>query len=165
MDVGDPSKTNKGLYDRWEYTKKSNTVDLIGGLKLDFCQQDRLLLNGVPVNLKLWQSPDAFRLMAKDNSEKYKLKIVDASLNVAIVKVNPGVLLGHADALKDTPALYPYNRSIVKNFAVPSGQYSFTVDDLFQSEVPHRLILGLVSSTAAHGEYTKNPFNFQHFDC
>jgi hypothetical protein len=165
MDVGDPSSSNQGLYFRSTYTNDGNAVDLIGGLKLDLYQQDRLLLNGVPLNLKLWQSPNAFRLMAKDNSEKYKLKIMDASLKVAISKVNSCVLLGHAEALRDTPALYPYNRSVIKNFAVPSGQYSFTVDDLFQVEVPHRLILGLVSSTASHGEYTKNPFNFQNFDC
>jgi hypothetical protein len=164
MDVSDPSGTNQGLFNRSMYTY-GKTVDLIGGLKLDICQQDRLLLNAVPINLKFWQTPDTFRLMAKDNTKQFKLHIVDASLEVAIAKVNPGVLLGHADTLKDTPASYPYTRSVVKTFAVPTGQYSFTTDDLFQGEVPNQLILGLVSSTATHGDYTKNPFNFRHFDC
>jgi hypothetical protein len=164
MDDGDPSGSNQGLYKRAIYTE-GKTVDLIGGLKLEFCQQDHLLLNGVPLNLKLWQTPETFRLMAKDKTENYKLKIVDAVLRVAITKVNPGVLIGHADALKEASALYPYTRSVVKNFAVPSGQFSFTVDDLFQGEVPGRLILGLVSSTAIHGDFNKNPFNFQNFGC
>jgi hypothetical protein len=90
---------------------------------------------------------------------------VDAVLRVAITKVNPGVLLGHADALKETSALYPYTRSVIKNVAVPSGQFSFTVDDLFQGEVPGRIIVGLISSTAMHGDFNKNPFNFQNFGC
>jgi hypothetical protein len=165
MDISDPNSLNQGLFDRYVYTQSGNVVDLIGGLKLDFCQQDRLLLNGVPVNLKLWPSNDTFKLMAKDKSKNYKLKIMDASLKVAIVRVNPGVLIGHANALKEGSALYPYTRSVLKNFAIPAGQFSFTTDDLFQGEVPGRLILGLISSTAMHGDYTKNPFNFKNFGC
>jgi hypothetical protein len=165
MDISDPNGTNQGLFNRHEYTQRGSVVDLIGGLKLDFCQQDRLLLNGVPINLKFWQSNDTFRLMASDNTKKFKLKIVDASLKVAIVKVNPGVLIGHADALKVDSALYPYTRSVIKNFAIPAGQFSFTTDDLFQGEVPGRIILGLLSSKAIHGDYTKNPYNFRNFGC
>jgi hypothetical protein len=39
------------------------------------------------------------------------------------------------------------------------------VDDLFQGEVPGRLILGLISSSAMHGDVNKNPFIFKHFGC
>jgi hypothetical protein len=53
-------------------------VDFIGGLTLDFCQQDLLLLHAVPINLKFWQSNDIFRLMAQDNTKKFKLHIADA---------------------------------------------------------------------------------------
>jgi hypothetical protein len=123
MDDGTICGYNRGLTQRSEYIY-GKTVDLIRGLKLEFCRQDHLLLNAVPNNLKFWQAPDTFRLMAKDNTEQFKLHIVDASLEVAIAKVNPGVLLGHANALKDAPASYPCTRS---------GQYSFTTDDLFQS--------------------------------
>jgi hypothetical protein len=145
--------TNRGLWNR----SKDNVLDLIGGLKLDVCQQDRLILNVVPINLKLWQSNDSFRLMAKDKSENYKLKIMEASLRVAIVKVNPGILIGHADSLKEESAQYPYTSSVLKNFAILAGQFSFTVDDLFQGEVPGRLILGLISSSAMHGDVKKIP--------
>lgn len=165
VDVTDPSGTNSGLFDRAAFTKEGGVLDVIGRLHVDVCQQDRFLLNGVPLNIKLWQSTDPFRLSADKSDEAYRVKILEASLRVAMVKVNPGVIIGHAEALKTSETLYPYTRSVIKTYAVPSGQYSFTADDLFQGEVPKRLIVGLVSSSATHGSYVKNPFNFHHYNC
>ncbi|OOZ07577.1 hypothetical protein, partial [Solemya velum gill symbiont] len=158
--------TNLGLIARAFYTKDGKNVELLGRLQLDLCQQDRWLLNGLPIHLKLWQTRDAFRLLTKDESTQYKMKIEDASLRVATVKIDPGVIVAHEDALKKgNDALYPFAKSIVKTYAVPQGQFAFYVDDLFQGRVPHRLIVGLVSSNAVNGTYTKNPFNFEPFDC
>ncbi|OOY64079.1 hypothetical protein BOW34_12875, partial [Solemya velum gill symbiont] len=158
--------SNTGLVTRSFFTQEGKTVELLGRLQLDLCQQDRWLLNGLPIHLKLWQSRDTFRLLAKDESAQYKLKIEDASLKVATVKVDPGVIVAHEEALKKgNDALYPFVKSLVKTYAVSQGQFAFYVDDLFQGRVPHRLIVGLVSSNAVNGKYTKNPFNFKPFDC
>ena len=132
--IGTTTFGNTGLLDRTSTTKNSKSFDIVGGLKLDLCQQDRLLLNGLPINLKLWQTNDSFRLMAKDNSQKYKLHIEDALLRVAIAKINPGILLGHTEALKKSEAMYPFKRSVVKTYAMAAGLYSFTKDDLFQGD-------------------------------
>jgi hypothetical protein len=153
--------TGAGAKERTKYLLNGKTTDLICGLKFDFCQQDRLILNGVPVNLKFWQTNHAFRLLG----DGLKLNIVDISLEVAIAKISPGVLFGHADALKDKPALYPYTRSIIKTFAIPTGQYSFTTDDLFQGQVPNQLILGIVESAAFHRDYENNPYTFMSYNC
>ena len=165
MDDGDPSGENNGLFEREKFTSLSKEIELIGKLHVDLCQQDRLILNGVPLNVKLWQSPNTFRLMAKDTTENYKVVITEAALKVATVKVDPHVILGQADILKKSEALYPYTRSVIKTYAVPKGQFSFITDDLFQGEVPQQLTVGLVESASVHGSYVKNPFNFQHFNC
>lgn len=166
MSDTNPAGANNGLYTRTFYTSLSKEIDLLGRLSVDLCQQDRLILNGVPINIKLWQSSDAFRLStASDATEKYKVRITEASLKVSYVKVNPSVIIGHSDALKTTEALYPYTRSVVKTYAVPQGQFSFITDDLFQGEVPQQLIVGIVQSAAVHGNYFKNPFNFENFNC
>jgi hypothetical protein len=164
MDETTPDGGNKGLLGRANHTIGGKEVELIGSLAIDLCQQDRLLLNGVPINIKLWQSADSFRLMT-GLEEKYKVVITSASLKVATTKVNPVVLISQADVLKKNDALYPYTRSSIKTYAVPKGQYSFITDDLFQWDVPKQLIVGIISSSAIHGNYGKNPFNFQHFDC
>ena len=61
--------------------------------------------------------------------------------------------------------MYPFKRFVVKTYAMAAGLYSFTKDDLFQGDVPEKIIVGLVSSAAAHGDYTKNPYHFQTFQC
>ena len=161
----DPAGRNNGLFIRSYWTAESKTYDVIGRLQVDLCQQDRLLLNGVPVNIKLWQSKDPFRLATATDDNAYKLVIKEAALKVAMVKVDPELFIGQSKTLKNSEALYPYTRSVVKSYAVPSGQYSFITDDLFQGDVPRQLIVGLVSSSGVHGKFTKNPLNFQHFDC
>lgn len=165
MDATPDKLKNNGLILRHPLTEGGKMIDLVGDLKLDLCKQERLLINGLPLNLKFWQTNDAFRLMAKAGADHYKLRIEDAVLRVATVKINPGVLLGHAEALKKASAVYPFTKSVVKTYAVAGGQYSFTQDDLFQGEVPSRVIIGLVSSNAVHGSYEKNPYNFQNYDC
>ncbi|XP_062572834.1 uncharacterized protein F54H12.2-like [Saccostrea cucullata] len=55
--------------------------------------------------------------------------------------------------------------SNLKIASIAKGEFGFTMDDVFQGEVPSTLILGLVSSSAFSGNYKKSPFNFQHFDC
>ena len=165
IDDTDPSGSNGGLFRRAGETANSKEVELIGRLCVDLCQQDRLIMNGVPINIKLWQTPDRFRLSASDDTEAYKLVITEVTLKVASIKVNPNVILGQSDVIKKSDALYPYTRSEIKTYAVPKGQFSFITDDVFQGEVPQQLIVGLVESAAVHGSYVKNPFNFQHLNC
>ena len=62
------------------------------------------------------------------------------------------------------PALYPYLCSEIKTTAIPSGQYSFSADDIFQGLVPCHLIIGLVASASYMGDYGRNPFYFRDYD-
>lgn len=165
MDDTDPSGRNSGLFLRAVHRTLSKELDLTGRLHVDICQQNRLILNGVHINIKLWQSSDPFRLLAKDGSENYKVRITEAALKVASVKVNPDVILSQSDVIKASNALYPYSRSVIKTYSVPQGQFSFITDDVFQGEVAQQLIVGVVEAAAVHGTYVKTPFNFQHFNC
>ena len=62
------------------------------------------------------------------------------------------------------PAIYPYLRTEIKTTSIASGQYSFSADDIFQGLFPNKLIVGLVSSAAYMGDYSKSPFYFKHYD-
>ena len=165
MDDTNPGGKNTGLFLRATRAVLSKEIDLTGRLHVDICQQDRFILNGVPVNIKLWQHSDGFRLLSKKDSENFRLHITEASLKVALIKLKPDVMLAQTDVIKTADALYPYSRSVIKTYAVPQGQYSFIASDMYLGEVPQQLVVGIVESAAAHGSYQKNPFNFQHFDC
>ena len=73
--------------------------------------------------------------------------------------------MAHEKLLHEQPAMYPYLRSEIKTTSIATGQYGLSVDDLFQGLVPNKMIVGLVSSAAYTGDYDKNPFFLQHYDC
>ncbi|KAK3085129.1 hypothetical protein FSP39_024862 [Pinctada imbricata] len=156
---------NLGLYERWSYTRNGGVVDLEGPILLDLFQQERLILNGVTLDLKLWPSRNAFRLMSDSIQPNEKMKIVDATLKMCIQRPNPALTMAHSKELEESTALYPYMNSSIKIASIAEGEFSFSADNMFQKEVPSQLILGLVSSKSYIGDYKRSPFNFQHYDC
>ena len=157
------SGSNSGLIQRYTYTRKGKVVDLEGNLYLDLFQQDRFILDGVSLGLKFWPSEESFRLMSADENAAYKVEIMEATFLACMIKVSPQVIMGVAEGLKKSPALYPFTRSDIKSFSIPAGQLSHTVDNVYLGDVPERLVVGLVSSVAFSGSYKKNPYNFQHY--
>ena len=140
-------------------------VDLEGPLLLDIFQQPKLLINGVHLGIKLYHSHNAFRLMSDSLAPGEKVQIMDAVFKLCVQRLDNTVLLSHQKMIQDHPAIYPYLRTDIKSIALASGQYSYSIEDLFQGSVPSKLIVGLVSSEAYSGSYKKNPFNFRHYDC
>ncbi|MEW8547028.1 MAG: hypothetical protein AB2693_26230 [Candidatus Thiodiazotropha sp.] len=156
---------NGGLYARAKYTAGGKVLDLEGPLHLDLFQQPRIMVSGVEIGLKLWPSQNAFRLMANATIPAHKVQIVDAKFKVCLQKLNPALLVAHENVFKNTTALYPYLRSEIKTASIASGQFSFSIDDMYQGLVPNRLTVGLVSSGGYMGDYKKSPFKFQTYDC
>jgi len=155
---------NSGLLLRYNSTANGKVWEMQGPLHTDFGQQPRALISGVPVNIKLHQSSNAFRLMAHTD-ENYRVEIVDIVLILCRVKLNPGVIIGHANAIKEINAIYPYQQSAIKCFTISAGTYSFSETDLFQNLVPDKLCVALVSSKGYAGNYKDNPYNFKHYGC
>lgn len=145
-DISDPDDANAikgvniGLFQRFQFTKGGNILDLEGPLHVDFFQQDRLISNGVSLHLKLWPSKDPFRLMTAAEID-YKVHIVDASFKLCIQRPNPALTMAHVKILEKSPAVYPYLFSNLKIASIAKGEFSFTMDDVFQGEVPSALIL------------------------
>jgi hypothetical protein len=141
-----------------------NCVEFIGPLLADVCNQDRLILNGVDIDIKLWPNKDPFRLTTfPDGTEAYIL-LEEVKLNVCKVTVSSAAVLGIEDNLQHTPALYPLSRTDVRTFNIGKGSYGDVIEDMFQGEVPSRLVVGMVDAEAYAGDYQKNPFRFKPFN-
>ena len=151
---------NPGLTARKAFSDLSKTVDMMGKLHLDITNQDRYLLNGVDMHIRLVRSRDAFSLMS--NKAEYKVEIEDASLYIRRAKINPAVQLGHIKGLELTSAKYPIQRVDVKAYTLSAGSRSFVQENLFFGQVPRRVVLGLVDNAAYNGHIEKNPFHFKH---
>ena len=52
---------------------------------------------------------------------------------------------------------------MVKTFTVPRGEMSTSNEELFLSEVPKRVIVGMVDNDVFHGNFKKSPFHFKHY--
>ena len=119
---------------------------MCGPIFSDTFNMSPYLINEAGVRLKLFQSKHNFRLMSSVAGKKYKEIIVEVMLKADVVGIHSDILKSHARALKDTPAtaIYPFNKTDVKTFAVPKGQYDMNLDDIFQGKIPNRLVLGMV---------------------
>lgn len=153
---------NSGLKERKSMTAGSKTVDMYGRLHTDMMSQNRFLLNGVDVKIRLTPSKHAFHQMS-DGTTTTVSQITHASLFIRKVKLNPAIVLAHGKALEKTTAKYPLNRVQTKAFSVGKGLMHCVQDNIFQSQLPKRLVIGLVHSEGFLGQYKRNPFLFGHF--
>lgn len=152
---------NHGLHQRYLFTRLSQEVMLTGNLRIDMFEQNRYLPNGISMKLRFHRQNNVFALMAPDNT--FKIEIMEAFMTIRKVKVSPGVLLGHTDALMKSPAKFPITRKECKVLAIPQGFQSFVKDNIFLGQLPKRIVIGMVNNEAYAGNISLNPYNFEHF--
>ncbi|XP_066478855.1 uncharacterized protein F54H12.2-like [Tiliqua scincoides] len=155
---------NQGFIKRAGLTAESRKIELLGHLHADLFFQEKLLLHGVDVKIKLTRSKDRFCMMTDDANVRYKLKLLTASLFVKKVRVAQGVRLGHTEALLTATAKYPVDRVSMKVFSLPAGSRVSNQENLFLGQLPKMVVIGLVDNDAFSGTLGKNPFNFKHYD-
>ena len=86
-------------------------VEFVGPLMADICNQYRLILPGVDIDIKLWPTHDEFQLITHPSGLKCKLFIDEIYLDVCKVAVSPEVMMGHAAGLEVTDSVYPFVRT------------------------------------------------------
>ena len=130
----------------------------------DICNQDRLILPGVDIDIKLWPTRDEFRLITHPQGLKCKLNIEEIYLDVCKVSVSPEVMMGHNAGLEVADSVYSFSRTDIQTFNIAEGNFGINLEDMWQGEVPSRLVVGMVRSQAYNGDYNLNPYHFEHFD-
>ena len=145
--------------------KKSlgKTVELAGKLHLDLAFQNRAILGGSNIKLKLEPARKEFYLMCTDAVLNINVVFEDASLMVHRSKVMEPIVVAHSQALNVSPAKYPINRVEVKQFSIPKGSLDVFIDNAITGQLPNRTYIALVSNAAANGDLKKDPFKFEHF--
>jgi len=155
---------NLGLKVRRELAAQSSSIDMMGRLHTDITHQDKYMLPGVDVKIRLIPSRNLFNLIAHNANGQFQSVIQHCSLFVRKVKLNPAVSLAHEKALEKATAKYPIKRVLLKTFSIPTGQMSHVQDNLFLSQTPGRIVVGLVDTVAFNGRLNTNPFNFKTCD-
>ena len=68
------STSNIGFDRRYKRTNKANTVFLECPIRMDICQQKRFIVNGIQIQMKLYQHEDPFQLIA-ESADDYNVEI------------------------------------------------------------------------------------------
>ena len=156
-------KANTGFFGRWVTFARSQKADMEGPLMADICQQDRVILNGVEINIRLWPAKDAFTLLTKVDPPDFKVQLQEVYLKVCKLTPVSSVAFGVADTLKEKPAIYPFIRTDIRAFQIPEGQFNFHLEDMYQQQVPSEVIVCMVDASAFHGDFGENPFAFKPY--
>ena len=137
---------------------------MMGRLHVDMFLQDRFLLNGVDVKIRLVRSKDAFALMAGGVNPTYKVNIVDASVFARNATLSTAVQMAHIKALDKGTAKYPLRSVDCKVYTIPHGAMSHTHENVFLGTLPKCLVFCCIDNDAFNGSYAKNPFDAKHND-
>lgn len=154
--------SNPGLKTRSKFFDGSREVDMCGNLYCDIFEMNKFIPNGIGLNVVLYPNTPDFCLLSPDTdpAADYKVVVTRASLNICTVEVSPEIIAAHSEILQKEPATFLYSKSEIKKFTLTRGVYNADINDPFNGRVPAELILGIVSNSASHGDYKKNPFEF-----
>ena len=156
----DPTATsgkNSGLVQRHSICTSSESFEMMGTLHSDIFYQNRYLVNGVTMKIRLSRTKDAFVMMGEG-----KINILSAKLYIRKMKITPSLVLAHERMLQNQSAKYPITRVECKVIHLPKNQQSFSHDNLFLGQLPRRIVMGIVDNNALNGDFNMNPFEFKH---
>ena len=102
--------TNLGYTKQKALAAESKEIYMMGKLHLDLFFQNRYLLNGVEVRLRLICFNDLFWLHGNANQTDNKASLKEVTLFVRKVKPNPAIQLAPVKALQHSTAKYPLRR-------------------------------------------------------
>ena len=154
-----PTKADVSRYDKSVVVK--NDVRLFFRLHLPMCEQDRLLINGMPMLFRFVRSRDSFTLIASDKVQ-YTIKITKLALHIKRVKLFPDIQTDLLSTLNNTPANYFIIRNEVKTFSLNKGLTAASVENVCSGILPRRIILGFVSESGFSGAYDADPYKFEN---
>jgi hypothetical protein len=142
-------------------TQNGKSPTFTGPLLADACSTRRWILPGVETVIRLWQTDYQFRIL-KDAAviPDYKVVIEDIAFIANLITVKPEVTLSHQQILQTQTAKYPYKRTRVHTYNIKAGASSFKEDQIFQNDVPDKVYVTLVPTTAYLGLQTESAIDF-----
>ena len=156
VEIADGPAANESFVARRTNILRSQLVDMIGRLHVDLFLQDKFLINGVDVKIRLVRSKPTFALMAGGPNPDYKINIVNATLFAKKATLNPTVQMAHIKALEKSTVKYLMRSVECKVYSIHAGTRSHTNENLFLGTLPKRLVLCCIDNDAYNGVYTKN---------
>ncbi|XP_037911977.1 uncharacterized protein F54H12.2-like [Hermetia illucens] len=162
VESGKPSDSNQGYSRRSKLLAHSNVVEYMGKVHVLILNQDKLLINGVNLRVIFSLEKPEFYLHCKDDVQPSLIKIIETTMYMNHVTVNPNIFLVHESVLQRSNAIYPYKRVEVKTYTLLANTFSLSLDNVVIGQLPNLLVFGMVDNEAYTGKRSKNSYNFKH---
>jgi hypothetical protein len=139
---------NKGYTAWWNYLSNSQTVELYGGLLADLLILDRMLINGVDMNIKLTRATECFYVLTLSDDTKLSIKILDATLFITEVELKHPLLLAPAVLCMKRKSHYPVTHypvthTRINTFTASSWAQRISINNAFREPIPEIKIIAV----------------------
>ena len=117
------------------------------------------------MRLKFIRNNDNFVIIADENDDVYKIKLLQLYVEFRKIKVDTSVLSREMAALeRGEPYVIPFIQGKQVIHTVPSGRLSFMLSELFTGPLPKQVIIAFVSHASFNGNCRKNPYVFENLN-
>jgi hypothetical protein len=144
-------QANPGFYHRSKYYWARRKVTLFGPLLTDLYDCGGLLFSNSEYTIRLFRQPHVFCLMSHKRNANFIVNISKAELYVTRLKLSTAI-----------PRSIRFIQSDCRLLSVPVAVRNVDAE-IYQGELPRRVIIIQALAETFSGSYTKNPFNLQHF--
>ena len=160
-------EVKSNLLDGTEYwsqepvTATDHVKEAIISLHTDLSQQSKMIVNGLPIKLRLIRNDDDFALI-DSTTDDHVIQLEKVVLHVRTVMPSSTVLLNHTKELATENIRYYIDRVWIKDVTISSGLSDATLHNIFLGALPNRILCGFVPQKAFNGDKSTDPFTFSH---
>ena len=104
---------------------------MLGRTHGDLFFQEKLLLNGIGMRIRLIRLKDEFLLMIGDGKARFKARVMEAMMLVRKVRIMSAVTLAHAKALEKSKAKFSIKQVAYKAFSISRGNLDVSPKNAF----------------------------------
>ena len=103
--------------------------------------------------------------MCSDETANYELIIEDCHLKVCMIDIANSIITAQNKVLEQArKAEYFFPKSEIRSFTVAMGLQSAFIDNVFSSNLPHKIVICMIDGDSYSGSTQRNPFHLKHND-
>ena len=148
--------------------KASKNMYTIARIHSEIFEQPKLLPPNTVLDIDFDRHDSDFLLLTKHNDRNYTLKMESCELLTRLVDMDEEITAEiDSVSISGRSMLYPVHRVKMMYYSCGVNVVDLSNFNLLTMEgnlLPHRIIVVMVREDAVHGNYNRDPFNYQHFN-
>ena len=148
--------------------KASKNMYNIARIHSEIFEQPKVLPPNTVLHVDFDRHDSDFLLLTKHNNRNYTLKMESCELLTRLVDMDEEITAEiDSVSISGRSMLYPVCRVKMMYYSCGANVVDLSNFNLLTKEgnlLPHRIIVVMVREDAVHGNYNRDPFNYQHFN-